>query len=189
MATGKEKAPSAALLARAASDRPSATVRDTANIAKLAERLREMDRGIAKVEDELKTLNERRRKLAEVDIPMLFDEAGVDEIKLADGTSIKITTAYYPSVKADDRPKLFAWLRKKGFDSIIKNEFKVALGKGDEARAVKLEALLEKAHFVFSRKEDVNPQTFRAFVREQMEAKANLPAFVDPNPVRTTILK
>lgn len=181
--------PSPALLARASEDKPTATAKDMQQIAELVKQLETLDARIAKGEQLLADLNAERRKLADVAIPTLFDSAGVNRLKLSDGTDVSIATSYHPNVKADDQPKLIAWLRKTGNDSIIKNDFRLSFGKGEEKLAAKLSTLLEKQRFVYSRKEDVNPQTFKAFVREQLEAKARLPKFIDPNPVRTTKIK
>jgi hypothetical protein len=184
------KKPSAALLTRAKADAtPQPSKKQLDNIVGLTAKLRNDRLSRTLLETQLAKLNEIIRNTEEVLIPAAMDAAGMSSFVLADGTSIKIETQYHPNVLAKDKPALMAWLRKNGFSGLIKNELRLDFGKGDDAQAEKIKKMLDKSGFAYAIKTDVHPQTFRAFVRERIEANANLPKIVDPNPVRTTKVK
>lgn len=176
-------------LADLQADAPKATGADLKQIASLVQTVHDIDVQLAKHATEVDALNKRRNAIVMGDLPTLFDSAGVDNVTLADGTKVKVDTQYHPNVLVADKPKLFAWLRKNGNGSLIKTDYSIRFGKGEEAQAAKFEKLLGKERVTYTRKEDVHAQTLKAFVREAMEKKVKLPSYVDPNPVRTTIIK
>lgn len=183
------KKPSAALLERVQADKPVATNNDLKQIAMMVQTVHDIDVQLDKLGAEVDKLHKRRNAIVMGDLPALFDAAGVDNVTLAGGTKVKVDTQYYPNILVQNKPKLFAWLRKIGAGAMVKTDFSIKFGKGEEAQAKKFETLLGKSRVPFTRKEDVNTNTLKAFIREAMEKKVKLPAFVDPNPVRTTIIK
>lgn len=131
---------------------------------------------------------EEIRKINEGTLPALLDEAGVPELVI-DGMAIKTGTEYYPNVKVDVLPKFYAWLRSHKFAALIKNQLVVSFGMGEDEKAVLIAEQLLKKKLKVEKKQSVHPSTLKAWVKEQQEAKAPLPAMLDVNPVRYTTVK
>ena len=74
------------------------------------------------------------------------------------------------SVPEERRGEAYVWLEENGHVDLIKNEFKVAFGMGDGKQAEKLDALLKKNKYEFSRKVSVLPQSLTARVKKELEA-------------------
>lgn len=130
---------------------------------------------------------QRARELREQQIPSyMLDELGCRELTLVDGTAIRVATEVHPNVLAANKPRLFVWLARHGFDSLIKNTVTVEFGKGQDGEADTLYQQLASKYESVREKKDVHPQTFKAFVREQLAAGTTLPSFVELNEVRTT---
>lgn len=110
------------------------------------------------------------QKLSTEIIPAIFLEIGLSEIKLSDGRKVQIKKFYSASINDENRDEAFMWLRKNNLGDIIKHELKVNLGKGEDAKAEKIKAQLQKLQMNYIDNETIHPQTLKAFVKEQIEA-------------------
>ena len=168
-------------------EEPVVTPLDIAKVRQLVERLMGLQSRQTELALQLEAANRELRQVKEVDLPTLLDEVGVNSL-VVDGHSVTVKTEYFPNVVKANEQKFFDWLRSTGHDDLIKNEIKVAFGRGDDQKAAKLYLQLA-AKYETTQKLSVHASTLKAFVREQMEAGAPLPNVLDINAVRTTIVK
>lgn len=121
-------------------------------------------------------LNDLKNKL----LPDLMREVGVSEFKLTSGAKVTVKDIIKASIKPENRAKAFAWLRKNGFGSLIKNEVITKFGMGEEKRAQTLLKKLIANGYGPVHSENIHAQTLTAFVREQLEAaKKPLPGIFE----------
>jgi len=145
-------------------------------LAQLVGRQLDLEGSIEDKEKQLKELREQHRRLSEEDIPAILDETGLSELRLADGTRVRVTETLRVSTSGKWREPINAWLERTGHDDIIKDEVVASFGKGmgdeaqrviDEIRALGIEGV--------ERKRFVAPPTFAALVRELSEAGQDVP--------------
>lgn len=148
-----------------------------ARISGLALDQKEAEAEVARCEEALKKAQEKLRDIAEHQLPALMDEAEVKECVTKDGIKVKIVEKIRGSIPATTAEKAFAWLEDKGFGKLIKREFKIEFGKGDEAWAKKFEADLRKRKkpLKFDIKRGVHPSTLASFVTEQLQEGVDIP--------------
>jgi len=164
------------LLEQMAADAAMPTNMDTKQIAALVEEDLEVQDRIAALELDLKKARDKHRKLTEMDIPAAMQEAGgVAMIKLANGHTVEVKEVIAARIPVAQQGQAYGWLRKHGFEDLIKNDIIVGLGKGDDEVAKAVGDYLESVGIGYQRKESVHYQTLGAFVREQDAAGAPVP--------------
>lgn len=144
-------------------------------IAALATQQRTIEKEITSLEKRLEELSEKHRHLSQGLIPEAMMSVGMVEFILKDGTRVEIDKFYAAKIPDDQADGAFAWLRKHGFESIIKREVKCSFGKGEDKSATKAMAALIKLGLTPIDKSGVHPQTLKAFVRERMESGEEFP--------------
>lgn len=133
---------------------------------------------VESLEAELKIAVDNLRRVQEIDLPNAMAAAGVMSFKLLDGKSITIKEDVYASIPKDERyPAALSWLRDNGFGDVIKNEVKVAFGKGEETQAEELFAMLVEHDWASKTvtSESVHSSTLKALIREQLAKGADFP--------------
>lgn len=145
---------------------------DLAKLTKLASEQLALTAAVEETEKKLESLKEQLKRVAEQEIPELFETLGLSEIKLGTGQKITIRKLYFGKIMS---PESFTWLRDNGFDEIVKHVIAVDLGKGDDKLAKKITSALDKLQVDYDDKETVHPQTLKAFIKERMEAGEPLP--------------
>lgn len=155
------------------------TAEELASLDALTEQWRINEAAIATYEAALKDCSNVKIKLETDLIPSLMASAGnIDRFKLADGTDISIKDELYASVSAAKQQEAFAWLEANGHADVIKDELKIALGRGDTAKA-RAEALIAAAEAAgiseYSRKRAVHPGTLQALLKEQLAEGVDVP--------------
>jgi hypothetical protein len=124
---------------------------------------------INQLTEQLKKLEKRQSEIGGISIPELFDELGLTEVKLSDGTKVRVETIYVASISEDKKSAVFNWLSKNKFDGIISHKVVTKLKKGDEKIHKKLIESLKTLKVSFKDDKNVHPATLKAFVNEQME--------------------
>jgi hypothetical protein len=94
---------------------------------------------------------------------------------MADGSQIDIKPFYSASIKEENRAQAFEWLRKHGFDDIIKNTVSVRFGRGEDDLCDTLLNHLREQNYPVEQAQKVEPQTLKAWVREQVERGNEFP--------------
>lgn len=145
-------------------------------ISALAALLREGHAAVESATEKLSTLKAEVRKLEEEDLPELMRELGLSEIKLEDGSSVKVVDEVDCHISIERRAAAHAWLTDNGFGGLIKSALTVEFGRNEHeealAAAAKIQDLLGRGS-TFN--ESVHASTLKAFIKEQMAAGVTIP--------------
>ena len=150
----------------------------TDNIQSLAdqvERLEGVDSEIEDTESRLKLLKKKRDHISGEIIPTMMSEMGLAELKLHDGSHLKVSTSYRATITEANKEAAFNWLRENGLGDIIKNEISVSFGRNEDNKAADYAELAKGQGFQPTQKMKVEPMTLKALVRERIEAGKEMP--------------
>ena len=153
-------------------------MKKTGNIHSLAdqvERLELCDDRIADIENDLKMMKKKRDHISGEVIPTMMSEMGLAELKLHDGSHLKVSTTYRATITEANKETAFNWLRENGLGDIIKNEILVSFGRNEDNKAADYAELAKGQGFQPTQKMKVEPMTLKALVRERIEAGKEMP--------------
>ena len=153
-------------------------MKKTGNIQSLAdqvENLEEIARTIENHEEHLKSLKKKRDHISGEVIPTMMSEMGLAELKLHDGSHLKVSTSYRATITEANKAAAFNWLRENGLGDIIKNEILVSFGRNEDNKAADYAELAKGQGFQPTQKMKVEPMTLKALVRERIEAGKEMP--------------
>jgi hypothetical protein len=148
---------------------------DLSSVGALAKRAKELEKEIEELETVTKERKEQQRKLLEDTIPAMLSELGMKSFKMADGSLIDIKPFYSASIREENRAKAYEWLRNNGFDDIIKNTVSVRFGRGEDGLCDTLLNQLREQNYPVEQAQKIEPQTLKAWVREQVERGNEFP--------------
>jgi len=138
-------------------------------ISRLAHLMKNQARVVLRCTEELQAAKEMLRTLSEEDLPELMRELMLTEVRLEDGSAIKVTDDVEASISVERRAEAHAWLIANGFGGIIKTSLSVAYERGERAKAEKdAESISRAVNRAVAIEEGVHSQTLRAFVRERL---------------------
>ena len=150
----------------------------TTNIQSLADQVQMLEgvqKRIAMSEDNLKDLKKEQDRLSGEVIPTMMSEMGLSELKLQDGSHLKVSTSYKAHITEANKEMAFNWLRNNGLGDIIKNEISVSFGRNEDNKAADYAELAKGQGFQPTQKMKVEPMTLKALVRERIEAGKEMP--------------
>jgi hypothetical protein len=150
----------------------------TDNIQSLADQvqtLESLDADIKETENKLKEKKKELERLSGEVIPTMLSEMGLSELRLQDGSSIKVSTSYRAHISAANKEAAVNWIRKNGLGDIIKNEISVSFGRNEDNKAADYAELAKGQGFQPTQKLKVEPMTLKALVRERIEAGKEMP--------------
>ena len=150
----------------------------TDNIQSLAdqvERLEAMQQQLEIQEDAIKEKKKQIQHISGEVIPTMMSEMGLAELKLHDGSHLKVSTSYRATITEANKVAAFNWLRKNGLGDIIKNEISVSFGRNEDNKAADYAELARGQGFQPTQKLKVEPMTLKALVRERIEAGKEMP--------------
>ena len=150
-------------------------IKDLADIGSLGSQLTDLEQKIEIEEQKLKHLKADYKKLSEETIPDKLREVGISEFKLLDGTKLSIQPYYSARITPENKEVCFNWLESNGLGDVIKNTVSANFGRGEDEVAQELMAQLEKDGHTLTQKKWVEPMTWKALVREQVEQGNDLP--------------
>ena len=153
-------------------------MKKTGNIQSLAdqvERLEGVASTIEAAEENLKLLKKKRDHISGEVIPTMMSEMGLAELKLHDGSHLKVSTSYRATITEANKESAFNWLRENGLGDIIKNEILVSFGRNEDNKAADYAELAKGQGFQPTQKMKVEPMTLKALVRERIEAGKEMP--------------
>lgn len=148
---------------------------DLNSIGELAKRAKELEVEIKDLDEELSKRKEQQRKLLEDVIPNKLAELGMKSFKMTDGSQIEVKPFYGATIKEENRAQAFEWLRKHGFDDIIKNTVSVRFGRNEDDLCARLLNLLREQNYPVEQAQKIEPSTLKAWVREQVELGNEFP--------------
>ena len=141
----------------------------SADIAKSCNKLLETQKQILTTEEELKKLRDVEDILSEQTIPNLMQKAGVQMIKLDDGSSVEVKPSYKARIPASRTEEAFSWLRENGHGDLIKNQVTMEFGMRQDNEAKSIVEELKNKGLPVQQKTTVHPSSLRGFVREQIQ--------------------
>ena len=153
-------------------------MKKTGNIQSLAdqvERLEDVDSSIKNTEEQLKEMKKKRDHISGEVIPTMMSEMGLSELKLQDGSHLKVATSYRATITEANKETAVNWLRENGLGDIIKNEISVLFGRNEDNKAASYAELAKGQGFQPTQKMKVEPMTLKALVRERIEAGKDMP--------------
>ena len=153
-------------------------LKKTDNIQSLAdqvERLETFATTIEAAEENLKLLKKRRDHISGEVIPTMMTEMGLSELKLSDGSHLKVSTSYKAHITEANKEAAFNWLRENNLGDIIKNEISVSFGNNEDNKAADYAELAKSQGLQPTQKMKVESMTMKALVRERIEAGKEMP--------------
>lgn len=154
--------------------RVEASDEEIRRIAELANKQIGLLREVQALEEQLKVTKEYLRNVQEHDLPDALAEAGVSEIRLADGSRVKAEPFVNASISKTKQEEAHQWLIDNGHGDIIKREIQCRFGKGDPNFDKVLKAI-NAVGLNPETKESVHHMTLKGFAREQIENGADIP--------------
>ena len=145
------------------------------SLADQVERLEGVDSEIEDTESRLKLLKKKRDHISGDIIPTMMSEMGLAELKLHDGSHLKVSTSYRATITEANKEAAYNWLRNNGLGDIIKNEISVSFGRNEDNKAADYAALAQERGYQPTQKLKVEPMTLKALVRERIEAGKEMP--------------
>ena len=150
----------------------------TENIQSLADQVQRLEGVIRRIElseNSLKDLKKEHQRISGEVIPTMMSEMGLSELKLQDGSHLKVSTSYRATITEANKEAAFNWLRNNGLGDIIKNEISVSFGRNEDNKAANYAELAKGQGFQPTQKMKVEPMTLKALVRERIEAGKEMP--------------
>ena len=145
------------------------------SLADQVERLEGLLHRIELSENNLKDLKKAYQHISGEVIPTMMSEMGLAELKLHDGSHLKVSTSYRATITEANKEAAFNWLRENGLGDIIKNEISVSFGRNEDNKAADYAELAKGQGFQPTQKMKVEPMTLKALVRERIEAGKDMP--------------
>ena len=153
-------------------------MKKTSNIQSLADQVEALEyviRNIEGAEENIKDLKKKRDHISGEVIPTMMSEMGLSELKLQDGSHLKVATSYRATITEANKEAAFNWLRNNGLGDIIKNEISVSFGRNEDNKAASYAELAKGQGVQPTQKMKVEPMTLKALVRERIEAGKEMP--------------
>ena len=146
------------------------------SLSSLCKEMLEQQEMIANLEEQLKTVREKERKLSEEYIPNKMSELGYSKLQLKDGQKIEIKPFYAAKIPSERVQEAFQWLRNNGHGDLIKNNVTLTFGRSQDNEAKNLvDELKQKGHNV-NQVEKVEPMTLKAFVKDEIQQGRSVPS-------------
>ena len=153
-------------------------MKKTDNIQSLAdqvEKLESLNTRLQLQEDNIKNTKKDIERISGEVIPTMMTEMGLSELKLQDGSHLKVATSYRATISEANKEAAFNWLRNNGLGDIIKNEISVSFGRNEDNKAASYAELAKSQGFQPTQKMKVEPMTLKALVRERLEGGKEMP--------------
>ena len=167
-----------------------ATDEEISQIAELAQKQRELDREVEAKEKELKDIKERRRKVAEEDLPAALDQAGVSDVTLSDGSRIVVKEDLKVNIPKAKKEQAAEWLTQNGASALVKEDVHIPFNKGQEEEVNELTRDLDNRGYTYNVEPAVHTGSVKKFLKEYMEEGGELPEDVmNIYPYRETEIK
>ena len=150
----------------------------TEHIQSLADQVQRLEGLLSRIEtseNNLKDLKKEYQRISGEVIPTMMSEMGLAELKLQDGSHLKVSTSYRATITEANKAAAFNWLRENGLGDIIKNEISVSFGRNEDNKAADYAELAKGQGLEPQQKLKVEPMTLKALVRERMEAGKEMP--------------
>ena len=144
-------------------------------IITLAELLVKQQKEVEKKDTELKAAKAAMLRTERDDLPELFKELEIIEVKLKDGSKVGVVDDVSTAITVANKDKAHEWLIKHDFGGLIKTEISIAFARGAHDKATKAHAVLAKRYDGAELREGVHASTLKSFVKEQLQEGKKIP--------------
>ena len=154
------------------------SLKKTDNIQSLADQVEKLEDLNVRLEAQEQIIKDTKKEIDRLSgevIPTMMSEMGLSELKLQDGSHLKVSTSYKASITEANKEMAFNWLRENGLGDIIKNEINVSFGRNEDNKAAEYAELARSQGLQPTQKMKVEPMTLKALVRERIEAGKEMP--------------
>lgn len=141
-------------------------------IADLAQDVANFDLALAAMATQQKQVTESRRVVLEETLPEIMGEVGMSSFVTEDGFSISIIDFLSASITVANRERAFAWLRKHGYEDIIKSQVSALFGKGEDDDRGEFIKHLEEEDIDYDSKVSVHAGTLKSFIKSLREERS-----------------
>jgi len=136
-------------------------------LSKLVTQQLAIERAIKETEERLSLYKSELAKVSEVDIPDLFSELDLSEIRIQSGIKVSVKPYYSAKITSDEA---YQWLEDHGHGGIIKGKVSVSFPRGyDQIKLQQIISLATQMGLAAEAIETVHPSTLRAWVKETIE--------------------
>lgn len=153
----------AALPETTTADRPV----DMVSVIELSQTLVEIEEQITTAEQHLSALKQKRKVVAEEHLPTMLETMGVEALRLSDGRQIVVNE--FVDARIKDEAVAYDWLRSTNNSSIIKNEVKASLDRGNDQLVASILQTLQEMGVDASCKSTIHHATLKSFCRDALE--------------------
>ena len=153
-------------------------MKKTENIQSLADQVEKLEELQSRLQTQEQIMKDTKKQIERISgevIPTMMSEMGLAELKLQDGSHLKVSTSYRATITEANKEEAFNWLRNNGLGDIIKNEISVSFGRNEDNKAATYAELAKGQGFQPTQKMKVEPMTLKALVRERIEAGKEMP--------------
>ena len=153
-------------------------IKNTGGVQSLADQVERLEAMQKQLEIQEEAIKEKKKQIQHISgevIPTMMSEMGLAELKLHDGSHLKVSTSYRATITEANKEAAFNWLRENGLGDIIKNEISVSFGRNEDNKAADYAELAKSNGFQPTQKMKVEPMTLKALVRERIEAGKEMP--------------
>ena len=153
-------------------------MKKTENIQSLADQVEKLEELQSRLQTQEQVMKDTKKQIEKISgdiIPTMMSEMGLAELKLQDGSHLKVSTSYRATITEANKEEAFNWLRNNGLGDIIKNEISVSFGRNEDNKAANYAELAKGQGFQPTQKMKVEPMTLKALVRERIEAGKDMP--------------
>ena len=153
-------------------------MKKTENIQSLADQVEKLEELQSRLQTQEQVMKDTKKQIERISgevIPTMMSEMGLAELKLQDGSHLKVSTSYRATITEANKEAAFNWLRDNGLGDIIKNEISVSFGRNEDNKAATYAELAKGQGFQPTQKMKVEPMTLKALVRERIEAGKEMP--------------
>ena len=153
-------------------------IKNTGGVQSLADQVERLEAMQKQLEIQEEAIKEKKKQIQHISgevIPTMMSEMGLAELKLHDGSHLKVSTSYKAHISEANKESAYNWLRENGLGDIIKNEISVSFGRNEDNKAADYAELAKGQGFQPTQKMKVEPMTLKALVRERIEAGKEMP--------------
>lgn len=149
--------------------------KDLASVSRLCNFQLGLEREVETLEQALKLKKEQLKLVSETQLPETLMQLGMTEIKLTDGSEVKVEKFYAAHITSEKKDEAFSWLEKNGHDSIVKSQVIIEVDKGNAKELKRVLTVMKNMKISHDLKQAVHHATLKAFIRDQVESGQTIP--------------
>lgn len=158
-------------------------------IAELARSQKAAELRVEQLTAELSQAKEGLRKISQDLLPDAMKAVGMKEFTLESGETITIKDEVYANIANKNFVEAANWLRANNHGAILKNQFNMTFGAGEDHEAAQLVTFLDANGYDFNRRLNVHPGTLKRWVKDQLAEGKPIPEAITYYEFRESKIK